>query len=82
MATKNPAVWFNGLPRLVQIILLLIPFTGWIVEIVIRWSAFIKTKSILTLVFAIIATLPCGAVLGWIDLIWCLLFKHLIFANA
>lgn len=82
MAVKNPAVWFNGLPRLLQIILLLIPFTGWIVEIVIRWSAFIKTKSLLTLAFAIIALLPCGAILGWVDLVWCLLFKHLICANA
>lgn len=81
MAVKNPAVWFNGLPRLLQIILLLIPATGWIVELVVRWSAFIKTKSILTLVFAIGVTF-----FGWgfciVDAIWCLLFKHLIFANA
>lgn len=81
MATKNPAVWFNGLPRLVQIILLLIPGVNQVVEIVIRWSAFIHTKSILTLVVAIIVTF-FGFVFGWVDVIWCLLFKHLIFANA
>lgn len=81
MATKNPAVWFNSLPRLVQIILLLIPGVNQVVEIVIRWSAFIHTKSILTLVVAIIVTF-FGFVFGWVDVIWCLLFKHLIFANA
>ena len=36
MATKNPAVWFNGLPRLVQIILLQIPGVNQVVEIVIH----------------------------------------------
>lgn len=81
MATKNPAVWFNSLPRLVQIILLLIPGVNQVVEIVIRWSAFSHTKSILTLVVAIIVTF-FGFIFGWIDVIWCLLFKHLIFANA
>ena len=30
--------WFNKLPRLVQIILLLIPGVNWAVEIVVRWS--------------------------------------------
>ena len=29
---------FNSLPRLVQIILLFIPFVNWVVEILVRWS--------------------------------------------
>ncbi len=29
--------WFNKLPRLVQIILLLIPGVNWVVEIIVRW---------------------------------------------
>ncbi len=75
------ATWFNKQSRLVQIILLLIPFVNWIVEILVRWSAFLKTKSILTLIVAVLVTFV-GLAFGWIDLIWCLLFKHLIFANA
>ncbi len=72
---------FNRLPRLVQILLLLIPGVNWVVEIVVRWSAFLTTKSLLTLVFAILVTF-LGLAFGWIDLVWVLLFKHLIFAKA
>ena len=75
------AEWFNKQSRILQIILLLIPIVNWVVEILVRWSAFFKTKSILTLLTAV-AVLFFGLVVGWIDLIWCLLFKHLIFANA
>ena len=72
---------FNKLPRLVQRLLLLIPGVNWITEIVVRWSAFLTTKSLFTLIFAIVVTVV-GIVFGWIDLIWVLLFKHLIFAKA
>ena len=72
---------FNRLPRLVQILLLLIPGVNWVVEIVVRWSAFLTTKSLLTLIFAILVTF-LGLAFGWIDLVWVLLFKHLIFAKA
>lgn len=38
------AVWFNKQSRLVQILLLLIPGVNWVVEILIRWSAFLHTE--------------------------------------
>jgi len=72
---------FNNLPRLVQILLLLIPFVNWVTEIVIRWSAFLQSKDVITLVAAILVTI-FGVVVGWVDIIWCLLFKHLIFAKG
>ena len=75
------ATWFNKQSRLVQIILLLIPVVNWFVEILVRWSAFLKTKSLVTLLIAVLVTF-FGLAFGWIDLIWCLLFKHLIFAKA
>ena len=75
------ATWFNKQSRLIQIILLLIPVVNWVVEILVRWTAFLKTKSLLTLIVAVLVTF-FGLAFGWIDLIWCLLFKHLIFANA
>lgn len=75
------AKWFYKQNFLVQLILLLIPGVNWIIELGVRWSAFFKTKKLLTLIFAII-TIPAGIVFGWVDLIWLLLFRHLIFAKA
>lgn len=75
------AKWFNKQSRLVQIILLLIPFVNWVVEILVRWSAFLSSKKPLTLVAAILVTF-FGLVFGWIDVIWCLLFKHMVFAKT
>ncbi len=68
--------WFNSLPRLVQFLLLLIPVVNWVIEILVRVSGVIERPSagnILGLIFGII--IP---VFGWLDLIWVLIFKHLI----
>ena len=67
---------FKKLPRIVQILLLLIPGLGWITEIVVRLSAFLNgkaTNQIIALILAIF--IP---VFSWVDLIWVLLFKKLI----
>ena len=69
---------FKSLPRLIQIILLLIPGVNWITEILVRGSAAIHGKGLQQVVFLILAILPTGVILGWVDLIWCLLFKKLI----
>jgi len=68
--------WFNKQSRLVQIILLLIPFVNWIVEIYVRVTAVIEkptTENILGVIFGLI--IP---VFGWLDLLWVLLFNHLL----
>lgn len=71
--------WFNSQSRLIQLILLLIPGVNWIVELVVRWDSAINHKgNLLNLIIAIL-TIPFGVVVGYVDLIWCLLFKHLIF---
>ena len=47
---------FKKLPRIVQILLLLIPGLGWITEIVVRLSAFLNgkaTNQIIALILAI-----------------------------
>ena len=75
------AKWFYKQNFLIQLILLLIPGVNWVIEICVRWSAFFKRKRFLTLLFAILVTLPTGIALGWIDLIWLLLFRHLLFAK-
>lgn len=67
--------WFNKQSRLVQIILLLIPFVNWIVELYVRITAVLEkpsTENILGLILSLF-----GIILGWIDLIWVLLFNHL-----
>lgn len=68
--------WFNKQSRLVQIILLLIPGVNWITEIVVRWSTFAKKGGLLRLVICLVVTIG-GAFVGWLDLIWVLLFKKL-----
>lgn len=69
---------FQKLPRLIQIILLLIPGVNWITEIVVRVSAGLHGKGFGQIIVLIFAILPTGILLGWIDLFWCLFFKKLI----
>ena len=71
--------WFNPQSRLVQLILLLIPVVNWIVEIFVRVTAVLEKPNlgnILGLIFGII--IP---IFGWIDLVWVLLFNHLLLAK-
>lgn len=74
--------WFNKQNRLVQILLLLIPFVNWIVEVLVRWSSVLGAKKVklLNLLAAILVTV-LGLAWGWIDVIWCLLFKRLTFTK-
>lgn len=71
--------WFNKQSRLVQLILLLIPFVNWIMELGVRWSNFLEKKDVLALLVAIVVTFG-GLFVGWVDFVWCLLFKHMILA--
>ena len=73
--------WFYKQSFLVQLILLLIPGVNWVVEVAVRWSAYLKTGNLLTLVFAII-TIPFGIIFGWVDVVWLLVTGHLLFAKA
>jgi hypothetical protein len=71
---------FQQLPRLIQFLLLLIPFVGWITEIVVRVSALLERpdlRNILGFIFGLL--IP---VFSWLDLIWVLLFKHLVLCKA
>ncbi len=69
---------FKSLPRLVQIILLLIPGVNWFTEVLVRGSAALHGKAMLQIIVLIFAILPTGVLLGWIDLFSCLLQKKLI----
>lgn len=69
---------FKSLPRLVQIILLIIPGINWIVELIIRACQLIKKPNLVT-VLMFIVSFPFGVVLGWVDLVWLLVNNHLVF---
>ena len=71
---------FNRIPRLFQIILLLIPGVNWVTELIVRWSAFGHRPNLIRLIIALVVTIT-GFFVGWLDAIWCLLFHHLIFAS-
>lgn len=71
---------FNKLPRLIQLILLLIPGVNWVTEIFVRVTAFLEKpnlKHLVGLIFGVIIPV----LFGWIDLIWVLLFNHLTLAK-
>jgi len=72
--------WFNKQSRLVQIILLLIPGVNWITEIVVRVSGAIQ-KPTATNILGLVLAVLIGFAFGWLDLIWVLIFNHLIFCK-
>lgn len=77
--------WFNGLSKLVQVILLILPLVGWIVEVVLRIEAALTAKKDEQLVKILVAV--AFFVFGWtwvwqlIDVIWVLLYGHITFAK-
>ena len=68
--------WFNKQSRLVQLLLLIIPFVNWVTEVVVRWSTWSKKGGLLRLIICVVVTF-FGAFVGWLDFIWVLLFKKL-----
>ena len=68
--------WFNRQSRLVKILHLLIPVVNWIVEIIVRWSTFLKKGGVVRLIICLVVTIG-GLFVGWLDCIWVLLFKKL-----
>ena len=69
--------WFNKQSRLIQILLLLIPVVNWVTELYVRWTTYLKKGGLLRLIICVLVTIPSGVIIGWLDLIWVLLFKQL-----
>ena len=53
----NFDTWFHKQSKIIQIILLIVPLVGWILDLLVRWSAFIKKTSVVNLVMALVITL-------------------------
>lgn len=74
--------WFNSQSRLLQVILLIIPIVGWVVEVLVRLSVMLRTKSLVHIVvFILFLIVGWGWVLNLIDLIYLILTGHLILAK-
>ncbi len=71
--------WFNSQSTLLKVLLLILPVVGWIVEILIRLSVMLRTKSVLHIVVFLFFV-----IVGWswifcvIDLIYLIVKGHLI----
>ena len=66
--------WFNKQSVLLKVILLLIPFVGWVVECLVRLSVMLRTKSAVHIVvFLLFLFVGWGWVLNVIDLIYMVL---------
>jgi hypothetical protein len=69
--------WFNRQSKLVQILLLIIPGINWLTEVLVRWGTFSKKGGLIRLVICILVTIPSGIIIGWLDVVWVLLFNKL-----
>ena len=72
--------WFDEQSNILRFVLLIIPFVGWICELVVRWSEVIEDANAMNIVVAIIYTVFGWAwVLGLVDAILVLLEKPMLF---
>ena len=66
--------WFYKQEKLIKVILLIVPFINWIIELCVRWTEFMKKQETTNLVMAIVATIPfTGVILGYVDLVYVIL---------
>ncbi len=73
--------WFNEQTRLVQIILLIIPGLNYFIELLVRLSVALRKKDVISIVMFLICIPGIGVILGYVDLVWVLLYNHLILAK-
>ena len=73
--------WFNSQSTLLKVILLIIPFVGWVVELLVRLSVALRKKDAVSIVvFVLFLLIGWGWFLCLIDLIYMVVTGHLLFA--
>ena len=71
--------WFNEQSRLIQVLLLIIPFVGWVIEILVRLSAVLRNSSTTNLLGLVLFILLGGFwIPAIIDLVYLILEGKLI----
>lgn len=75
----NIDTWFHSQSKLIQIILLIIPFVGWIVDVLVRLSAYLKNKSTVGLIMTIVVLVfGFSWILTILDALWIALYNKLL----
>lgn len=73
--------WFNSQDRLIQVILLVIPVIGWIVEALVRLSIMLRKMDVVSIVvFVLFLFVGWSWIICVIDLVYLVLKGHLILA--
>ncbi len=74
--------WFNKQSTLIKVILLLIPVVGWVVELLVRLSIMLRTKSAVHIVvFLLFVLVGWGWIPAIVDLIYLCIKGNLILAK-
>ena len=74
--------WFYKQSTLVKVLLLIIPFVGWIVELLVRLSVMLRTKQpVHIVVFVLFVAIGWGWFLNLIDLIVMVVTGKLLFTE-
>lgn len=74
--------WFNSQSTLVKVILLIIPFVGWVVELLVRACVLARKKDTMSIIALIVFVVFGGFwVLCVADLIYLVLKGHLFLAD-
>ena len=82
MDIKQFYKWFNSQSTLLKVILLVIPFVGWVVELLIRGTRMIDKQDVVSIVvFLLFLFVGWGWILCVVDLVYMLLTGHLILAD-
>ena len=74
--------WFYKQSTLVKVLLLIIPFVGWIVELLVRLSVMLRTKQpVHIVVFVLFVAIGWGWFLNLIALIVMIVTRKLLFTE-
>lgn len=69
--------WFEQQSRLIKVILLILPFVGWVVEILVRLSATLRNASTINIVGLVISVIG-NWIWSVIDLIFLIVTGNLL----
>jgi hypothetical protein len=69
--------WFEEQALWLKIVLLVIPFVGWVVEILIRVSAIIRKQSVINIVGLVIGVIG-GLIWAIVDLVFVIISGNLL----
>ena len=82
MELKTFDKWFNSQSTLVKAILLLLPFVGWVCELLVRLAVMLRTKeTVHVVVFLVFVIVGWGWFLGALDFVYMLVTGHLFLAE-